>query len=151
MIGKTDKTAIVHGAYSGSVQSCRPHPLSRDGAKKEVGAQGWAETERITPQTATATPAYHAISPANTQLYFTALLPVGLSGLEIQTSGGTGNADLYAKLGNWPSTTDYDGKSTQADNTECVTMVNPAAGWYCIMLPPTQSFSGVQIPTLFHH
>jgi len=79
------------------------------------------------------------------------LLPAGLSSLEIQTSGGTGNADLYARVGNWPSTTDYDGKSTQAGNNESVTIANPAAGWCYIMLPPTQSFSGVQILTLFHH
>ncbi|WP_165371437.1 hypothetical protein [Pseudolysobacter antarcticus] len=40
MTGKTDKTAVALGAYSGNVQSCRPHTLSRDGAKKEIGAQG---------------------------------------------------------------------------------------------------------------
>ena len=87
----------------------------------------------------------------NNPAYFTVLLPAGLSSLEIQTSGGTGNADLYAKLGNWPSSTDYDGKSTQAGNSESMTIANPAAGWCYIMLPPTQSFSGVQILTLFHH
>lgn len=40
MVFKTNKTAIVHHDYSGNVQSCRPHTLSRDGAKKKSVRRG---------------------------------------------------------------------------------------------------------------
>jgi microbial collagenase len=78
-------------------------------------------------------------------------LPAGLSSIEIQTSGGSGNADLYVRAGNWPTTTQFDGKSTQPDNNETVTLTNPPTGWCYIMVVPAQAFSEVQILARFHH
>jgi len=83
--------------------------------------------------------------------YFAVLLPAGLSSVEIRTSGGSGNADLYARTGNWPTTTVFDGSSTQAGNDDSVSIANPPAGWCYIMLTPAQAFSGVQLLTRFHH
>ncbi len=88
---------------------------------------------------------------ANTNpAYFSVLLPAGLSSLEIVTSGGSGNADLYAQAGAWPTLTQYDAHSTQAGNDESASIPNPPAGWAYIMLVPTQPFSEVQVLTRFH-
>jgi len=74
------------------------------------------------------------VSATTNPAYFAVLLPAGLTSVEIQTSGGSGNADLYARAGNWPTTTVFDGSSTQAGNDESVSIGDPPAGWCYIML-----------------
>ena len=91
------------------------------------------------------------IAASGNPAYFTLLLPAGLAGVEIRTSGGSGNADLYAQLGSWPSTTQFDASSVQPGNDEALTITSPAAGWCYIMLTPTQAYSGVQVLARFQH
>ena len=91
------------------------------------------------------------IAATNNPAYFSVSLPAGLAAIEISTSGGSGNADLYARAGAWPSLTQFDASSTQAANDEVVDVVNPPAGWFYVMLVPTQPFSEVQVLARFKH
>jgi len=91
------------------------------------------------------------VAASNNPAYFALLLPAGLASVEISTSGGSGNADLYVRAGNWPTLAQYDGNSTQAGNSENVTLTSPPAGWCYVMIVPTQPFNGLQILARFHH
>lgn len=58
-------------------------------------------------------------------------VPAGQSKLVINQTGGTGDADLYVKLGQAPTQQSYDCRPYQTGNTESCTINNPAAGrWY---------------------
>jgi microbial collagenase len=87
-----------------------------------------------------------AIATSNNRLYLLAFLPAGRSNLTFTMSGGTGDADLYHRAGNWPSDSTYDGSSVNAGNAETITIAAPAAGWHYLMLKPkTTSFEGVEV------
>lgn len=72
-------------------------------------------------------------------------VPAGTRSLRVSTSGGSGNADLYVSGSGWPSTSSYDARSTQAGNSESVTINNPKSGYYYIAVAATAPFSGVSV------
>lgn len=77
--------------------------------------------------------------------YFSVTVPVGARNLVIQTGGGTGDADLYVKLGQVPTTASYDCRPNLPGNYETCTFPTPAAGTYYIMLVGYAAFSGVSL------
>ncbi|MDK2123072.1 collagenase [Chitinimonas sp. DQS-5] len=80
-------------------------------------------------------------------------VPKGVQKLTINTSGGSGDVDLYVKSQNWPSETKFDGKSTNAGNEESVVLDNPTASngeYYHIMMRAKQPYSGVSINAKFN-
>jgi hypothetical protein len=67
----------------------------------------------------------------NSWTYYKITVPASQTSLAITTSGGTGDEDIYVKLGAQPTSTTYDYRSIVSGNTESVTVTNPAAGdWY---------------------
>ena len=56
----------------------------------------------------------------NDELRFTMEVPAGASNLEIQISGGTGDADLYVRFGAAPTTLVYDCRPYAGDSTKHV-------------------------------
>jgi hypothetical protein len=76
-------------------------------------------------------------------------VPVAAQTLEIQISGGTGDADLYVKRGAVPSVTSYDYRPFLPGNSETVTVANPAAGSWFIMIRGYQVFSGVTLAATY--
>jgi hypothetical protein len=72
-------------------------------------------------------------------------VPPGQVKLEIQMSGGTGDADLYVKFGSPPTTTDWDYRPYLIGNDETVTVDNPTAGTWYIMLRGYQAYTGVTL------
>lgn len=72
-------------------------------------------------------------------------VPSGQSQLKITMSGGTGDADLYVKLGSQPTSTSYDYRPYLSGNAETVTVTNPAAGDWYISLNAYAAFSGVSL------
>ena len=74
-------------------------------------------------------------------------LPAGTKQLTITSSGGTGNADLYYGGGSWATTSSYQAKSTNAGNSETLTIDNPPSGWVYFSLAAAQDFSGVSLST----
>jgi hypothetical protein len=52
------------------------------------------------------------------QQFWTMSVPAGASNLQFQTSGGTGDADLYVRFGSAPTTSTYDCGPVTGDNNE---------------------------------
>ncbi len=78
-----------------------------------------------------------------TKLYYTVTVPSG-SSLSINTSGGTGDEDLYVKKGSNPTTSVYDCRPYVTGNSETCSFSN-AGGTYYIMLNGYSAFSGVSL------
>jgi len=65
--------------------------------------------------------------------------------LTIMTYGGTGDVSLYVSLGQAPTTTAFDAKSTRTGNSETVRITAPKAGIYYIRLLGNPSYSNVSV------
>lgn len=77
--------------------------------------------------------------------HYTLALPDGASDLRIATSGGTGNVDLYVRLGAAASPTAYDCRSITGGNAESCVVFAPAAGTYHVLLHGGADYSGVSL------
>jgi hypothetical protein len=76
-------------------------------------------------------------------------VPAGQAKLEIVTSGGTGDVDLYVRKGSKPTTTEYDYRPYLVGNNETVTINNPdGATWY-IMLRGYQAYADVTLQATY--
>ncbi|MGC8915841.1 MAG: M4 family metallopeptidase [Thermoanaerobaculum sp.] len=82
-------------------------------------------------------------------LYFKITVPSGQTQLKVVTSGGSGDGDLYVKLGALPTTSSYDGRSTGSTTAETVTISNPAAGDWYIGFYAYSSFSGASLTATY--
>lgn len=85
-----------------------------------------------------------ALTTGNSTVY-TFVVPSGRTTLTFKTSGGTGDADIYVKLGSAPTTSSYLKKSDGSTTTETITISSPAAGTYYLLLNSYASFSGVSL------
>jgi hypothetical protein len=73
-------------------------------------------------------------------------IPAGTTRLVVNTSGGTGDADLYVNAGAAPTTSSYTCRPYLDGNAETCTIDNPAAGsTYYIRVRAYSSFSGVNM------
>ncbi len=82
---------------------------------------------------------------AGASLTYTMVVPAGATGLKFVTSGGTGDADLYAKFGSAPTTTSYTCKSEGSTNAETCTIATAQAGTYHVLVKGYSAFSGLSI------
>ncbi len=72
--------------------------------------------------------------------YYKIEVPSGATQLKIVTDGpSNADFDLYAKLGSRPTTSSYDYRAYTSSSDETITISNPAAGWWYIMV---NSYSG---------
>lgn len=72
-------------------------------------------------------------------------VPAGATNLRIRISGGSGDADLYVRRDQQPTTEKYDCRPWKVGNNETCTWAAPVAGAYYAMINPGSSFSGVQL------
>jgi len=72
-------------------------------------------------------------------------VPAGTDLLSINSSGGTGDVDLYARRGAVPTPAAYDCRSHTHGNSESCDFVNPGAGRWYVMLQGYASFAGVNL------
>ncbi|GAA4344644.1 S8 family peptidase [Kangiella taiwanensis] len=72
-------------------------------------------------------------------------VPAGMSILDVQISGGAGDADLYVRRGAQPNLSAYDCRPYQWGNNESCSISNPAEDRYYISLYAYQSYSGVTL------
>jgi len=82
---------------------------------------------------------------AGTELRYTMDVPAGASNLVFQTSGGTGDADLYVKFGSAPTTGSFDCRSWNGNNNETCTFATPSVGTYHVLVRGYAAFSGVTL------
>lgn len=81
----------------------------------------------------------------NAQLPFSMVVPAGATNLYFETSGGTGDADLYIKFGSAPTRNSYDCRPFTSGNLETCTSASPIAGTWYGMVDGFSAFSGVQL------
>ena len=85
-------------------------------------------------------------NPAADYSIYRIAVPAGRPTLTIQTSGGQGDCDLFVKRGAIPTDrNDVDGLSEGQTTAETVTLSNPAAGDYYILLYGYTAYSGVTL------
>jgi len=84
---------------------------------------------------------------ANTgqSLDYTFEVPANASNLVIATSGGSGDADLYARFGAAPTDTQYDCRPYLGGNNESCSVNNPQAGTWYVSTKAYASFSGLTL------
>lgn len=82
---------------------------------------------------------------ASSTQFFTVVVPAGASNLVIASSGGSGDADMYVRAGNQPTTATYDCRPYKTGNAESCTFATPIAGTYHVMLSAYSAFSGVSL------
>ena len=80
-----------------------------------------------------------------TWLYFTVTVPECANTLTVKTTGGTGDADLFARFNARPTTADAACRSTNAANVENCVVSNPAAGVWHIGVQAYKAITGVSL------
>lgn len=80
---------------------------------------------------------------------YTLVVPAGASNLSFTIAGGTGDADLYVRLGSAPTTSSYTCRPYKSGNSETCTFAAPTAGTYYVSVRAYAAFSGVTLSTSF--
>ncbi len=78
-------------------------------------------------------------------------IPAGTAQLTIEISGGSGDADLYVRLGSRPTTSQFNCRPFRDGNNEVCTFANPPEGRYHIGLRGFRAYSGVTLETAFNN
>ncbi len=76
-------------------------------------------------------------------------VPAGQDALEILTTGGTGDVDLYVRRGALPTITSYDYRPYKVGNEETVSVANPTAGTWYVMLRGYADYAGVTVKATY--
>ena len=79
------------------------------------------------------------------QLDFSMEVPAGATDLSFETFGGTGDVDLYVRVGSVPTTSVYDCRPYQHGNSEICNITNAQAGTYYLAANAFSTFSGVSL------
>ena len=77
------------------------------------------------------------------------VVPAGQALLTVTTSGGTGDVDLYMRLGALPTLTDNDCFSIDVDNEELCEVPDPGAGDWYILLEGYERYDGVTLTATY--
>ncbi len=88
---------------------------------------------------------YNASGAAGSRNYYRVTVPPGISSMTIRTQGGSGDCDLYVAYERQPTFGDYDYRPYLHGNFESVTVLNPAAGDWHIMLHGYLGYGGVML------
>ncbi len=80
----------------------------------------------------------------NSEKFFTVQVPSGAKNLQFRISGGSGDADLYVRYGQKPTTSAWDFRPYLAGNNETVSAPGQAGTWH-VMVKAYQAYSGVSL------
>ena len=86
-----------------------------------------------------------SVSTGGVSSNYTLVVPAGKSTLTFTISGGTGDADMYVKLGSAPTSSSYNCRPYLSGNNETCTFNAPAAGTYYVNVRAYSSYSGVSL------
>ncbi|WP_326700716.1 collagenase [Streptomyces sp. NBC_01754] len=82
-------------------------------------------------------------------VYLYLYVPEGTAQLEITSSGGTGDADLYYSADGWATTSGYTDRATGSGNAHTLKISAPKAGAHYISLHAADGFDGVSVSTAY--
>ncbi len=105
---------------------------------------GYCEANNPTPLS-NSTPVSYLTANTDYKSYYTLTVPAGVSKLTFETSGGTGDVDLYVKSGSAPTLRSYDCRPYLSSNNEVCTINNPSPGTWYVMLHAWTSYSNVSL------
>jgi serine protease len=77
--------------------------------------------------------------------HFSIDVPAGMSSLNVDISGGTGDADLYIRAGSQPTSTVYECRPYKDGNTENCLVANPAAGTWHLSIKAYKTYQGLNL------
>ncbi|MBB3061627.1 S8 family peptidase [Microbulbifer rhizosphaerae] len=77
--------------------------------------------------------------------HFTLDVSSGMSSLDVQMSGGSGDGDLYVRYGAQPTTGSYDCRPFRNGNSESCSFSSPSAGTWYISIHGYSAYSGVTL------
>lgn len=77
--------------------------------------------------------------------FFSITVPAGATALTVTTSGGTGDVDLFVRLGGLPSAGTFDCESAAFENAEECVVNSPAAGTWYVLLKAFEAYAGVTL------
>ncbi len=155
--GQLQGAAINHSVFSGLLDwdrdfNQRPRIATYRGAYSGDGVNpGWTPALAIKPEPSTGNVLQNGVPVSGisgaqgSQQFWTISVPAGASNLQLQTSGGTGDADLYVRLGAAPTTTTYDCGPVTSDNNETCSFPTPAAGTWHVMVDGYAAYSGATL------
>ncbi|MFC5474766.1 protease pro-enzyme activation domain-containing protein [Paraherbaspirillum soli] len=83
--------------------------------------------------------------PSGSSKVYSIVVPAGRTSLTFKTSGGSGDCDIYVKLGSAPTTSSYLKKSDGSTTSESITISAPKAGTYYLLLNSYATFNGVSL------
>jgi pseudolysin/vibriolysin len=72
-------------------------------------------------------------------------VPSGKTSVTFKLSGGTGNGNIYAKIGSAPTTSSYTKRSAGWNNTETITFSAPVAGTYYLLVHASSAVSNTSL------
>jgi pre-peptidase len=105
---------------------------------------GFCDALPITPL-ANNTPVSGLADTMNGRKYYSLTLPAGVSSLTFETSGGTGDVDLYVKSGSSPTFSSFNCRPYVGGNYEVCTFSSPAPGTWYVMLHGWSSYSALTL------
>ena len=76
---------------------------------------------------------------------YTLVVPAGKTSVVFTISGGTGDADMYVRLGSAPTSSSYNCRPYTDGNSETCTFNAPAAGTYYVNVRAYAAYSGVSL------
>lgn len=91
------------------------------------------------------TPATGLSGALNSEMLYAITLPAGATDLQVRSSGGSGDVDMFVGFGAIPTTDAYDCVSENPDNVENCFVAAPAQGTYYILLKGYAAYSGVTL------
>jgi hypothetical protein len=146
----------IHAA--GTAVSLTATPASGYGFAGWGGAcSGSATTCSLTMSEARAVDAYFVRSLAkgtpltqlggglNSETLYALAVPAGAADLQIRTSGGSGDADMFVRRDAIPTGSTYDCVSENPDTTESCLFAAPAQGTYYVLLKGYAAYAGVTL------
>ena len=81
--------------------------------------------------------------------YYSFSLPAGVTAASFTITGTSGDCDLYVKQGALPTTTAWDYRPYLSSSNESVSVTNPAAGTWYVMLQGYRAYSGVTLKATY--
>jgi len=98
-----------------------------------------------TPELTNGEPVSGLAGTTGDELHFEIVIPEGASNLNVQLSGGSGDADLYLRADAPPTVSAYDCRPWLFGNAEQCSVASPAVGTYYVMVQAYSSFTGASL------
>ena len=83
--------------------------------------------------------------PAFSTVMFRVVVPAGARGLRFDTSGGTGDCDMFVRFGAQPTDNDFDASSTGETTVEHLNFAVPQAGAWYVKIDAARAYSDVNL------